>query len=302
MKSKKPIPVNELATSVLGEINKRAKGEKNKNSYRSYLLKNPLPYNNRLCIGIPMTGLLRAEWVMARYGQVIPTNWSNLDIIQWIDTYAPTGFMVADARNMVVKNAVEKNMEWLLFIDHDVILPPDAFLRFNDYIRSGEYPIVSGVYFTRSSPSEPLVYRGRGNSYFDKWKVGDKVMVDGTHMGCTLINMKIIKAMWDNSEEYFVGPNSTRRVFHTPNELFFDENTGNTGSLSGTEDLFWCDRVKNEGYYEKCGFGKFQKMQFPILCDTGISCYHMDISGQRFPENADLLALRRENKNPKFIK
>ncbi len=270
--------------------------------YRSHIIKNQLPYSTRLGIGIPMTGVVRAEWMLARYGQIIPTNWSQLDIIQWMDTYAPMGFMVADARNMVVKSAIEKNIEWLLFIDHDVILPPDAFLRFNDYIREDKYPIVAGLYWTRSEPSEPLIYRGRGNSFFAKWKVGDKVMADGTHMGCTLINMKLIKAVYDESEEYMIGANKVRRVFKTPNEIFFDTETGSSHAMTGTEDLYFYDRLMKEGFYKKAGFPEFQKMKNPLLIDTGICCYHVDINGQRFPQNVDLLAQRNANNNYKFIK
>ncbi len=32
---------------------------------------------------------------------------------------------------------------------------------------------------SESVPAEPLIYRGRGNSHFKKWKLGDKVWVDG---------------------------------------------------------------------------------------------------------------------------
>lgn len=269
--------------------------------YRSHILKNQLPYSTRLGIGIPMTGVVRAEWMLARYGQIIPTNWSQLDIIQWMDTYAPMGFMVADARNLVVQSAVEKKMEWLLFIDHDVCLPPDAFLRFNDYMREDKYPIVAGIYWTRSEPAEPLIYRGRGNSFFAKWKVGDKVMADGTHMGCVLINMKIIKAVYDESEEYMIGANKCRRVFKTPNEIFFDPETGSSHAMTGTEDLYFYDRLMDEGFFKKAGYPEFQKMKYPLLIDTGIPCYHMDISGSRFP-NVDLLAQRNANTKPQFIK
>lgn len=252
-------------------------------SYRSHLIKNPLPYNNRLMIGVPLTGVVRAEWMLARFGQIIPTNWSNVDLIQWIDQTSPVGYMVADARNMVVKKAVELNMEWLLFIDHDVILPPDAFLRLNDYIREGKYPVVAGLYYTRSMPPEPLIYRGRGVSFYTDWKFGDKVWVDGVHMGCTLINMKLIRAMWEESEEYRAGDTILRRVFKTPNEIWFNPETGNSNVQVGTEDLFWCDRVMGEGFLTKAGFPKFQKMKYPFLVDTAIACTHIDISGQQFP-------------------
>lgn len=280
----------------------KKKTKKLDQSYRSHLLKNQLPYNNRLAICVPMTGVLRSEWALARWGQIIPTNWSALDIVQWVDTYAPYQFMVADARNAAVQHAIDKNMEWLLFIDHDVIIPPDTFLRFNDYIREGKYPVVAGVYWTRSAPSEPLLYRGRGNSFFANWKVGDKVMADGTHMGCTLINMKIIRAMWEESEEYMIGGFKVRKVFETPNKLWFDPQNGSMHAFTGTEDLLWCDRMKDGKFLEKAGYKDLQKLKYPILVDTGICCYHMDISGQRFPENVDLLSLRHANKKPKFIK
>ena len=54
----------------------------------------------RILVGIPMTGLLRAEWVMARYSQVIPCNWSQVEAVRWLDQNSPIDFSVADARNI----------------------------------------------------------------------------------------------------------------------------------------------------------------------------------------------------------
>jgi hypothetical protein len=270
--------------------------------YRSSILKNAMPHKNRLCIGIPLTGVVRAEWMLARYGQIIPTNWSQVEAIHWIDTFSPMGFLVADARNMIVRKAIMEDMEWLLFIDHDTIIPADAFVRLNDYMRDGKYPVVAGIYWTRSSPAEPLIYRGRGNSFFDKWRVGDKVMVDGIPMGCTLISVKLLKEMWKDAEEYQVGRDVTRRVFNTPNQIFIDPKTGAIHAMTGTEDLDWCERVMTGKYLEKAGFPKFQKMKYPFLMDTNLACYHIDISGTRYPQNVDLMAQRHANKHPKFIK
>jgi len=43
-----------------------------------------------LCV--PMTGLVRAEWLLARYGQIIPTNWVRTgELIQWMDMHVPMG-------------------------------------------------------------------------------------------------------------------------------------------------------------------------------------------------------------------
>ena len=69
--------------------------------------------SKRIMIGVPMTGLLRSEWVLSRYGQVIPCNWSHVDALHWIDQYSPIDFLVADARNCIVHNFIQKGFVWL---------------------------------------------------------------------------------------------------------------------------------------------------------------------------------------------
>ena len=43
--------------------------------YQSLMFKPKHLQANRIVIGIPMTGTIRSEWALARYGQVIPCNW-----------------------------------------------------------------------------------------------------------------------------------------------------------------------------------------------------------------------------------
>ena len=95
-------------------------------------LRNSGKWMNRIVIGTPSTGSVRMEWVLARFGQVIPCNWSATDAIQWISTYAPIEYLVADAQNLIVRTVIEKKFEWLLLIESDNVLPPDAFLRINE--------------------------------------------------------------------------------------------------------------------------------------------------------------------------
>jgi hypothetical protein len=148
------------------------------------LYKKTTPAKNRIMVGIPYTGLLRAEWVMARYSQVTPCNWSQVDVIRWLDPHSPLGFLVADARNIIATEAINGDFEWLFFIDHDVMLPIGTTLKINEHILNPKSPIISGLYFTKSVPSEPLIYRKRGTGYYNDWKMGEKVWVDGTPMGC----------------------------------------------------------------------------------------------------------------------
>ena len=238
----------------------------------------------RLMIGVPMTGLLRSEWVMSRYSQIIPCNWSQVELIQWVDQYSPLNFQVADARNVITTEFVERGFEWLLFIDHDVILPATFFSTMNEYMLSSKYPIVNGLYFTKSVPSEPLLYRGRGNSYFQDWKLGDKVWVDGCGLGASLIHKSIMKVMYDMSEEYSLGGGKrARKIFDTPTRVFYDEETRSIHTASGTEDLEFYSNLIKRKVYEKAGWPSFQKRKWPVLVDTKQFCWHIDWDGNKFP-------------------
>ena len=246
--------------------------------------------NQRLLFGIPTTGTVRIEWVQARYGQLIPCNWSHNEYVMSSTQLSPVGYDVANARNVIIQVAVKQNYEWLFFIDHDVVLPPDCFLKLNEYIRSEEYPVVSGLYYTKSHPAEPLCYRGRGNSYYDKFKIGDKIMVDGHGMGCTLISVKLLKAMYADAPEYAINGNEkARMVMETPRMNITHPETGEYRGFGGTEDLSWCDRVMEGGYLKKAGWPELQKKKYPFLMDTSMFCLHIDPNGITYPLGAKIV-------------
>lgn len=247
------------------------------------LRKNTAPWHNRLLVATPSTGNVRMEWVLARYSQIIPTNWSQVDTIQWMHPFAPTEYLLPDAENLIANQAVLGGFEWLLFIEEDNVLPPDAFSRINEYIIDGSVPIVAGAYFTKSHPAEPVMYRGRGNGSFQDWKLGDKVWVDGVPFGFTLIHGSILKALWDESEEYMVAGEKVRRVFHTPARNTGDPNKGEFSYMRGTSDLEFCTRIMENKIFDKAGWSEFQKMKFPFLVDTGIYIQHIDRNGRMYP-------------------
>lgn len=260
-------------------------------------------YINRLLIGTAATGLVRMEWVGARYGQTIPTNWSQVNINQffWPQTYVPLRYPVAEAQNLVAKAAIEGEFEWLLLYEHDVIPPPDAFLRFNDYMREARIPVVSGLYFTRSIPSEPLVYRGRGVSYYDDWRLGDQVWCDGVPTGMLLIHVDILREMWKDAEEYEIGNQIARRIFDSPRKQWYNPESREYYSLAGTSDLDWCKRVIEGDYLRKAGWGEFvdglEDPRYPLLCDTQIMCRHINPDGQQFPSDAEISMWKLEGED-----
>ena len=245
-------------------------------------------YVNRVLIGTATTGLVRIEWVSARYGQIIPANWSMVQMVQYVNAYIPLRYQVAEAQNLIVRAAVQGDFEWLLLIEHDVCLPPDAFKRFNDYMREAQHPVVSGLYYTRSRPAEPLIYRGRGVSFYDRWQMGDLVWCDGVPTGILLVHMGILRAMWEDSEEYILHHptgerDKLRRVFYTPRDSWYDQDGEQFNASQGTSDLDWCTRVIKEGYLAKAGWHEHQELEYPFVVDTNIFCKHNNMDGEVFP-------------------
>lgn len=252
----------------------------------------------RILIGVPMTGVVRSEWAFARMCQVIPCNWSSSDSVHWLPHSAPIGYAVAEARNCVTHTAVTQGFEWLLFIDHDVIMRPDTFVRINEYIMKGTIPVVSGLYFAKAHPPSPLVYRGRGNGSYNNWRIGDKVWVDGVPMGLTLISVKLLKLMYDDAPWYQVsGGRTVKKVFDTPSGIRVDPKNQQWNSYAGTEDLTWCNRVIEGKYLEKAGFKNVAKKKYPFLCDTAMFCKHITMDGTVYPwgyQNMEAALMTRE--------
>jgi len=261
-------------------------------------------YRGRLLVATPTTGLVRMEWVTARYNQVIPTNWSKTDMTQYMNSYIPLRYTVHDAQNLAAQEAIEKGFEWVLFIEHDTIPPANAFLQFTNYMDKGDIPVVSGLYFTRSVPPEPMVYRGRGTHYFRDWKLGDKVWVDGTPTGMLLIHSRLLKEMYEDSPSYNVPHTGqlARRIFDTPAQTWFNEATGAQETLVGTSDLNWCTRVIEGDYLTKAGWPKIAKKKYPFLIDTNIYCRHIDPDGTQFPIDFPPEFVPDENRKQREIK
>jgi hypothetical protein len=150
------------------------------------------PIRNRILISTATLGIVRAEWAAARYGQIIPCNWSSGNNILFAQNF-PMGYRVAEAQNLAVQNAIQGNYEWLFLHEDDVVLPYDCFQKLNVYMREAKVPVISGLYYLKAIPTEPIAYRGSGNSCFDKFKIGDKVWVDGVPTGCLLIHTSVLK-------------------------------------------------------------------------------------------------------------
>ncbi len=239
----------------------------------------------RVLVVTPTLGIVRIEWVQGRHGQVIPCNWSSTSASLGIGHMVPMHYLVADAQNLGCQGLIDRDFEWLLLWEDDVIPPLDSFLRLNEYMRDAKIPVVSGLYFLKGLYSEPLLYRGLGTSCYTDFKIGDKVWADGVPTGFLLIHSSLIKIMWDDSEEYqTIGGTVTRKIFETPALLKHDPETNTYCGETGTSDLTWCHRVIDEKILQRSGWPKIGRKKYPFLCDTNIFCKHIDLmTGKQFP-------------------
>lgn len=230
-------------------------------------------YTHRIMFGIPTLGQIRIEWANAFNGVVIPTNFSN-------STHTPTGFRTADAQNLIAQHAIDTGFQWVLYIEDDVIVPPDLLLRLRPYCQHARYPMVSGLYFVKGNRREPMIYRGRGSGPYLHWKPGDRVWCDGVPTGCLLVHTRLLAEVGKVSESYEVRAGSkmmVRRIFEAPRMAWQEEN-GGYRKLIGTSDLYLCDRIRKERLLAKAGWKALQKQRHPFLVDTGIACGHIDRS------------------------
>lgn len=234
---------------------------------------NKVKWRKRLLVAVATEGFVRYEWAHARYGQVTPVNWEA----QGFDVaYTAMGYSIDDAYNLIVRKALDLKVDWLIIIEDDVIVPNDLFIKFSRYMDTAKYPVVSGLYYTKSEPAEPLIFRGRGNGPFRKWKLGQKVFCDGLPMGCLLIHTSILKWFWENVDDVYntVDGQTVKRIFETPRKMFHDPEKGGYEMQAGTQDLYFFDKMIEWDVLKKTGWKDIARKRWPLLCDTGILCKH----------------------------
>jgi hypothetical protein len=73
--------------------------------------------------------------------------------VQYPDYFAHSIFMedglpLDISRNVVVSNGLQRNVSHIVFLDADIILKTDTFLR----LKEANFPIISALYFGRNPP------------------------------------------------------------------------------------------------------------------------------------------------------
>jgi len=99
-------------------------------------------------------------------------------------------------RNNAVREALEAGCEYLLFVDHDNILPSDTLVKLLQY----NVPVVGCLYFERKYPHLPLIYTFEQDYQTVRVEYNypsGLVKCDVIGLGCSLFNTGVFKQLSD---------------------------------------------------------------------------------------------------------
>jgi cellulose synthase/poly-beta-1,6-N-acetylglucosamine synthase-like glycosyltransferase len=174
------------------------------------------------------------EMVTALALQSWPTN-TNI-------TFATVyGFETDEGRINAATRAIENGLKYIWYIDDDTVPPPDAGRQLLYTLEQNPKAMVAaGIYTTRSSPPEPLVYLEQGAGPHWDWKVGEVFKVWGAGTGCMMVNLEVFN--------------------HIP-EPWFKTVLSSHEKIS--DDLYFCEKVAQAG--------------FEVWANGKVLCHHYDM-------------------------
>lgn len=115
--------------------------------------------------------------------------------------------LIYDARNSLAKQAINNDFDRILWLDSDIVFDPDLMVRLARHLDDG-YEYMSGLYFKRQYPTEPVCFKTitqvqEGKELVTKALVykdypRDQLFeVDATGFGAVMMTVDLIKRVQD---------------------------------------------------------------------------------------------------------
>jgi SAM-dependent methyltransferase len=161
---------------------------------------------------------------------------------------------IANARIALCREALRVGADYLFMLGDDVLPPPNTILTLLSQMgrelpdhegRVAPVQLVSGVYWSKSYPPEPYIWRGRFKGSYRDWKAGELLGADFAGCDCLLIDTALLRRM---PEPWF----STDYAF----------GLDQPSSPIATEDYYFFAKAKAAGA--------------TLFVDTAVQCLHED--------------------------
>lgn len=99
-------------------------------------------------VGIPCLEMVHTQFMQSILNLRYPEN---------TEITIASGSLVYDARDTIAGKAVAEGFDQVVMLDSDMIFEPDSIMRLEEHLRNG-LDFVSGIYFKRKKPAEPVIY------------------------------------------------------------------------------------------------------------------------------------------------
>lgn len=193
-----------------------------------------------ICLCTPTLGQVSIEWSCAVKSLLWPMNVGFVQVVVKDDV----GGEIAESRNRCVAQAFAfenhaRKVSHLMWLDDDVIPDRSAVIQ----LLSWRMPIVTGAYYAKYQPSEPLLLKERGCGTH-QYVPGEAFEVWGHGMGLCLVNMDVYRKLMPSAPADKYG---NREFYRTlgPGSL---EEDGETVLTCQSEDLSFVEFYRDFGY------------------------------------------------------
>lgn len=208
--------------------------------------------NPLVAIGIPTWGKTTIRWSRAyrHLGGPLGSVIVELEPVE--------GKPIAAARNEIMQNAIMQGADFLFFLGDDVLAPGDAIIRLLHRMWDDpELDLATGVYWTKSWPTSPYLWRGMQRGPYLDWVNGEFFQVDQCGCDCLMIRLSDrVKALANGWQERGAdGPD----WFST--DWWWEPTQGGPSELA-TEDFYFYTRARRAG--------------IKLMCDSNVQCLHED--------------------------
>jgi len=201
-----------------------------------------------VAVGIPTWGKVSIKWAQARAHLGFPLGSSAVDI--YIENEE-----IANARNAIVKQALDVKADYVFFLGDDVLAPGNSVVQ----LLSRNVDMVTGIYWTKGYPTRPYIWKGLQRGEYLDWKAGEFFEIDFAGVDCTLIKTDVFRKVeypWF-SRDWLWNSDQVK-----PSEI-------------ATEDFYFYLKAKKAG--------------FNLWADTSVQCAHEDRpSGALFTLTTDM--------------
>lgn len=217
----------------------------------------------RLVLAIPSSGrFVPMEWAIALLSLQHPMNIGFAQLMSRNHQRGP-------GRDGLVEEAKKMGAEYIFFLDDDTVIPPNTLTLLMQELESDPDAMVcGGIYCSKTTPAQPLVFAKMDAGVHWRWRVGDVFPVWGLGTGCMMVRLSVFDQLekpwfkdivWDESQG---APDDPEMV------------PENVVTYQMTDDLYFCTKLERQG--------------FKVLAHGGVLPIHVGQSGKLYtlPSNA----------------